>query len=353
VRRVTLTDADRARLDDRFSSGRALRSTASRHAATPVRQDAEIVLVMGLPGAGKTTLTEELVAQGFARSSRDDTGGTLRDLLPSLDRALASNSPRIVLDNTYVSRKSRAEVIRLASAHGVPVRCIWLATSVEDAQVNAAWRIVSRYGGLPGEEELAALRKRDIAAFLPTVQFRYQRQLEPPDLSEGFARIDVVPFVRRFDPEYVNRALIVWCDDVLVRSRSGRRVPAHADDVAVVESRAAILRRYQDAGWRLLGLSWQPDIGAGTQSVAEVHAVFARMRELLGVAIDVEYCPHPAGPPRCWCRKPLPGLGVLLIQRHRLDPARCTYVADGPQDPGFSRRLGFSYRTASEFFGAP
>jgi histidinol phosphatase-like enzyme len=78
--------------------------------------------------------------------------------------------------------------------------------------------------------------------------------------------------------------------------------------------------------------------------------VFAKMNELLGLAIEVEYCSHAAGPPKCWCRKPLPGLGVLLIHRHHLDPARCIYVADGPQDAGYAQRLGFHYRPAREFF---
>jgi histidinol phosphatase-like enzyme len=75
------------------------------------------------------------------------------------------------------------------------------------------------------------------------------------------------------------------------------------------------------------------------------------MREQLGVSIEILYCPHGAGPPICWCRKPLPGLGVVLIQRHRLDPSQCIYVASGPQDPGFARRLGFQYRAAEDFFG--
>jgi FMN phosphatase YigB (HAD superfamily) len=48
----------------------------------------------------------------------------------------------------------------------------------------------------------------------------------------------------------------------------------------------------------------------------------------------------------------LPGLGVLAIERHRLDPSRCLFVGAGPQDPGFARRLGFSYRDAAEFFAA-
>jgi predicted kinase/histidinol phosphatase-like enzyme len=359
ARLVTLTDEDRAALDQRFPSGAELRRGAGRllrrpetavQVATP-RHDGEVVIVMGLPGAGKTTFAEGLTAQGYLRLNRDAAGGTLRDLLPALDAALASGDARVVLDNTYVSRKSRAEVIRAGSARGVPVRCIWLSTSVEDAQTNAAWRLVSRYGRLPDEAELRTLRKKDAAAMLPTVQFRYQRELEPPDASEGFSRIDVVPFERRVDPSFVNRAVIVWCDGVLLRSRSGRRVPSTPDDVDVFADRAAVLRQRQEAGWRILGLSWQPEIADRTQSPAGAEAVFARMRELLRLEIEVEHCPHAAGPPACWCRKPLPGLGVLFVHRHRLDPARCLYVGAGPQDRGFARRLGFKYSEPGDFFG--
>ena len=75
------------------------------------------------------------------------------------------------------------------------------------------------------------------------------------------------------------------------------------------------------------------------------------MNALLGLAIEVEYCPHAGGPPQCWCRKPLPGLGVVLIQRHQLDPAACIYVGEGSQDEGFAGRFGFQYRQARDFFG--
>jgi histidinol phosphatase-like enzyme len=157
-------------------------------------------------------------------------------------------------------------------------------------------------------------------------------------------------FERRHDPSFVNRALIVWCDGVLHRSRSGGRTPLSAEDVDVFAERGEVLRGYQADGWLLLGMSWQPEIAEEKLSAGDVDAIFVRMRELLGVDIEIEYCPHGAGPPTCWCRKPLPGLGVLFIQRHRLDPSQCLYVGSGPQDPGFARRLGFQYREAQEFF---
>ena len=344
AQRLMLTDADREDLDRRFATGPAIRNRSQPRPVTAVRQDAEVVLVMGLPGAGKSAFAQTLVDAGFHRLNRDEAGGSLVDLLPSLDRALAAESPRVVLDNTYLSRKSRAEVLRVAQQHGAPVRCVWLNTSIDDAQFNSAWRLISRYGRLPDEDELKQLRKNDVQAFAPMALFRAQREVEPPDPSEGFSRIDVVPFERRLGTDYVNDAVIVWCDDVLVKSKSGARTPSGPDDVIVDDQCASLLRDYQARGIRVAGLSWQPEIAAGTRTDADVSRVFARVNDLTGVAMTIDYCPHAVGPPRCWCRKPLPGLGVLLINRYQLDPSRCVYIGTGAQDPGYARKLGFTFR---------
>ena len=171
-------------------------------------------------------------------------------------------------------------------------------------------------------------------------QFRYQREIEPPAESEGFAEIEVLPFVRRPPAGHTNHAVVVWCDDVLMRSKAGHRTPLAPDDVEIDEALAAALRRDREDGYLILGRSWQPEISNGSRTAADVAAVLARMNALVGFPIDVEYCPHPAGPPSCWCRKPLPGLGVLLIRRHRLDPAQCVYVGSGAADPGLGARPG-------------
>lgn len=346
---LALTDDDRGRFDELCPSSRVLRGSTTTH-VMPVRAGAEIVLIMGVPGAGKSTLAREYETRGFHRLNRDQTGGTLRGLADDVARAVAGGHSRLVLDNTYVSRKARAPMLHAAAALGIPVSGVWLDTTIEDAQMNAASRIVERYGRLLDETELASHRREDSGAFGPMVQFRYQRELEPPDESEGFSRIDVVPFERTTGSTQRNRAVIVWCDGLLLGSRSSARTPVDADDVVVEPSRAERLRGYQQQGFRILGLSWQPEVGEARRSRAEVDAIIARMNALLSFDIDVEYCPHPAGPPRCWCRKPLPGLGVVLIQRHQLNPSACVFVGSGAQDASFARRLGFAFRGAEEFF---
>ena len=85
---VVFDDDDRARLDERFPTGRAVRHREGSPSATAVpARDGDVVLIMGLPGAGKSTVAESFVARGYARVNRDTAGGSLSDLLPELDRS--------------------------------------------------------------------------------------------------------------------------------------------------------------------------------------------------------------------------------------------------------------------------
>ena len=65
---------------------------------------------------------------------------------------------------------------------------------------------------------------------------------------------------------------------------------------------------------------------------------------------EVAYCPHPAFPVGCFCRKPLPGMGIALIERHQLAREHLLMVGDMDSDRDFARSLGIRYTDAADFF---
>ena len=310
---VTLTDEDLAELDEALPAGAVVRAPPP---PVPVDADGEVALFVGYPGAGKSTLAESWVARGYTRLNRDTEGGKLADLLPELDRRLASGERRIVLDNTYPRRESRFDVIETARRHGVPVRCLWLETTLEQAQVNAVRRMVARHGRLLEPAEMSS--SKDPNDFTPEAQFRYRRELEPPRTEEGFSEIEKVPFVPREE------------------QRTGKAIFLNELDSTQT------LKRHVEDDYRIIQLSYQP--GA--------HEASTRL-DVGGVEIEVLACTHQPGPAVCWCRKPLPGLGVLMIETHQLDPARCIVVGESAADRGFAERLGFRLVSPEEFFNSP
>ena len=323
ARRLELDDAAVAALTARFCG-----ATAAFGGGVPAtaigggRRDGEVVVIAGMPGAGKSTHAQALVARGYLRLNRDERGGSLAELARVLDRELAEH-PRVVLDNTYPSRASRTPVIRAARKHGLAVRCLVMTTSLEDAQVNAAARMLAEHGRLLEPAEIA----RDPRALPPSAQFRFRRQWEPPRLDEGFAAIEELPFEREITGG--GEALIVELDHVVWRGRP--RTPVAIELLPGI--REALL------AWPVIaGTTWQPDGPIGA-----LGDMRERLETLLGRTIPIAACHHPAGPPVCWCRKPLPGLGLVLARELDLELTRCTHLGQGPADRGFAMRLGMRY----------
>ncbi len=316
----------------------------------------EVVIIMGMPASGKTTLALDYAARGYLRLNRDERGGTLLQLARTLDRELAAGATRVVLDNTYATRALRAQVIEVAKRHDVPVRCLVAATSVEQAQANAVSRMLELHGRLL---EPAELRKTEMIA--PNAQFRYRREYEPPRLDEGFAALEEIAFVARTasgpspsatphavsgprpsaTPHAISAALrpalFVELDDLVWRGR-----PANADAIVVEPAVALALRGWSDAGYFLAGTSW-----------LTTAALDERLAEVLERPIVVGRCAHPAGPPICWCRKPLPGLALWLARQHGLDLARSVHIGNGAADRGFAARAGLRYVDAADGFPLP
>jgi aryl-alcohol dehydrogenase-like predicted oxidoreductase/predicted kinase len=289
-----------------------------RRTSAPARtDDAEVVLVMGIPGAGKSRVAEEYVPRGYVRLNRDERGGSLRELAQALEDELASGARRIVLDNTYLTRGSRSYVLEAAQRHGVAVRCVWLDTPLAQAQVNMVARLLDRFGSLPAPEELKKLARREPGALAPTSQMRAFRALEPSSTDEGFAAVERVVFTRT--PSSGRAAVLVAAP---VLSRPGWR---------------EALERFDPSAPHLI-FDWRPD--APAEALAESVSLLSAH---VSGGVESALCPHPAGPPTCWCRPPLPGLPLAFARAHDVDLSRSVVAGTGPAHRTLATTLGADY----------
>jgi len=261
------------------------------------RRDGDVVLLMGIPGAGKTHAVERFVADGYARLNRDERGGTLADIADALDDTLRGGESRVVLDNTYLTRAQRSMAIETAGRHGVPVSCVWLDTPLAQAQVNMIERLLERFGKLPSPEELRGASRREPGLHTPTSQMRAARELEEPEEDEGFARIERIAFERSDRPGIPG---VFVAAPAFERTEWRRTVPPDAPQLV---------------------FDWRPG------EPVDVHA---------GVAV----CPHPGGPPICWCRPPLPGLLLEFARRHGVAPESSIVVGESTAHRTLARTLG-------------
>jgi histidinol-phosphate phosphatase family protein len=71
----------------------------------------------------------------------------------------------------------------------------------------------------------------------------------------------------------------------------------------------------------------QSGVGRGRLTLDQVHAVHARVEQLLGPFDTVQLCPH-APEDGCGCRKPAPGMVKQACAELDVLPSRCVVVGD-------------------------
>jgi AAA domain len=238
----------------------------------------------------------------------------LRDIAAALDKQLASGARQVVLDNTYLTRSARSYVVEAAGKHRVAARCVWLDTPLAQAQVNLVERLLERFGSLPTPEALRARARLEPGLLAPTSQMRALRELELPDADEGFASVHQIPFERS-------------------PARRGERGGAFVAAAAV-----ELVPEKSDAVAPHLVFDWMP----GSPPDALADAVRDLASRVSG-PVEGAICPHPGGPPTCWCRPPLPGLPLAFARAHGIDPAHSTLIGSSPAHRTLATTLGARY----------
>lgn len=308
---IELSESQRQVLRGAFGGSRPAHLSAH-----PARARGDVVLVMGIPGAGKSRIAQDYCADGYMRLNRDLRGGSLRDICAALDDALREGSRRVVLDNTWLTRSVRSRAIDVAARHGVAIRCIWLEISLADAQRNIVERLLEQRELLPTPEEVRQSNGRG-GMISPTAQMRALRELEAPQAGEGFATVETVPFVR--EPAYS-----AGSPGVFIAASAAKR-PGFA--AALEAGHAAHLV-----------FDWEP---SGDTTLLD-RAV-ARTSALTAAPVDAALCPHPAGPPQCWCRPSLLGLVLLFARDRAVDLSASVLIGTSAAHKSMANTLGCRY----------
>lgn len=131
----------------------------------------EAVVLMGLPGAGKSTFCRERFFRSHVRINLDMLRTRRREQL--LLRACLDGQQSFVIDNTNPARADRARYLVPARSAGFVCIGYWLRAGVAEA--------MERNAGRSGRERVPEAAVRGTA-----------RMFEPPELSEGFDALHAV-----------------------------------------------------------------------------------------------------------------------------------------------------------------
>ena len=210
-------------------------------------------------------------------------------------------------------------MLEAVGGHGAAVRCVWLDIPLAQAQVNLVERLLERFGALPTPEALREAARREPGVHTPTTQMRTFRELEPPADDEGFAEVEQVPFTRSPPPGRDRAGVFV--------AAGALREPGWEEALAQGEPSAPHLL-----------FDWNP--APGSDPLADDAA---RLAAVVPGPVEAALCPHPGGPPTCWCRPPLPGLPLAFARAHGVDPARSLLVGTSPAHRTLATTLGARY----------
>ena len=145
--------------------------------------------------------------------------------------------------------------------------------------------------------------------------------------------------------EIKKRAVFLDRDGVLNRPVvSGGRPfpPRRVEEFELYPEAVAACAQLKRAGFILIVVTNQPDVGRGTETRANVDALHARLRGAIPSLDAIEVCFHAgvAQAEPCECRKPKPGMLLRAAEIHAIDLSESFLVGDRWRDVDCARAAG-------------
>lgn len=131
----------------------------------------------------------------------------------------------------------------------------------------------------------------------------------------------------------MTRAIFLDRDGVLNRSevRNGKPyAPRRLEDFEILPDVPDACKKLVNAGYLLIVVTNQPDIGNGLVDPAVVDAMHKQLQKALPLTA-IYTCPHKQTD-GCTCRKPAPGLLLQAKTTHEIDMAQSYMVGDRKSD---------------------
>lgn len=131
----------------------------------------------------------------------------------------------------------------------------------------------------------------------------------------------------------MNRAVFLDRDGVLTRAlvRDGKAyAPVTPDEMEIDADAPAALARLKAAGFLLVVVTNQPDVGRGVTRREDVETMHATLRAAL--PLDAIYVCYHDNRDNCDCRKPRPGMLLDAARDHDIDTAASFMVGDRWRD---------------------